>query len=517
MPIPQIGYLAPVPGNPRQALPRSDWPVQSAVAALAGDKFFGPLASSAREVLRAWLLSQEIPADRLDHWIRALRGQFVYIPGDRSSARFNPFDHQEEAVRAMSCAGGIMNLGCSLGKTLATEVYVNAVAARFRGKPLVLASTRTALDGGAWDAYIPRFEALGFSKVWQVSIDSLHKFEPGFPSAGGLLVIDEAHMLGGAKARRTKHAMALRLKMDDALLLTGTLFHGGLERALTVMNLAIPGLAAFASTFQAAAFFNCLHQKTVGDQKYWEITKPTGKSFEAFKDFVTRRFVIALTKKSEIVRKNMEIPDQELTTLSFNGPWASVQYDAIQEIRRAIDAGEGIPTAAAVRHKLARAGLDIKLDWVLDTLEDGEPLVVFAKYRESLDAAAKRFTEAGIPFVRVDGDVTGDARRQAIADFQAPTGPQVFLGQCEAAGVSVELTRASVSVSLDSTWKGDAYDQHLARTCRFGQAKTCVHYDLVANALQQRIVETVRAGGVFDAAIAEFQDITRACAENGGQ
>jgi hypothetical protein len=417
------------------------------------------------------------------------------------------------AIRGMSCAGGILNLACGLGKTLAAEAYTNAVAPRLHGKPLVLASTLTALDGGAWDAYIPRFKKLGFSEVFKVSIDSLHKFEPGFRSDGGLLILDEGHLLGGSNARRAKHALRLRLKMDDCLLLTGTLFHGGVVPALQCMNLAVPGLATFSSGFQAASYFNCLHQKVVGNQKYWEITKPRGADFERFKEFVTKRFVVSLTKNSEIVRRCVQIPDQTLKSVHFNGPWGSVHYDAVQEIQRAIAAGEGIPHASKVRNVLAHSGIETKTDWILDLLENGEPLALFAKYHESLDYLQQRLTAAGHSLVRVDGNVTGDARRDAIASFQRDAGPRVFLGQDEAAGISVELTRANVSVCTDTTWKANAYDQRLARTCRPGQTRPCVHYDLVSNALQARIVETVRAGGDFDSSISEFQDVGRAVSE----
>ncbi len=350
---------------------------------------------------------------------------------------------------------------------------------------------------------------MGFSEVFVVSIDSLHKFEPGFPSSGGVLLIDEAHLLGGKGARRTKHAMKLRLKMDYGLNLTGTMFHGGVPRAMTLLNLAIPGLAAFASEYSAAAYFGCLqHLDIPGVGKVTKIVKPIGDDARRFQEFIASRFVCALTKHSSMVKQTVNIPDQTVHTIEFDGPWGTVKHDATMEIRRAIAAGEGIPHSAGVTKRLARSGNESKVPWLLDLLSDDKPCAVFAQYHESLAAIELSLRNEGIEYVRVDGNVTGSKRSGAISDFQAGK-VQVFLGQIEATGISVELTNSSRSVAFDVSWRPDAYDQALARTCRRGQASACNHYDLVANRLQLKILETVRSGKAFDASISEYQDVAR--------
>ena len=521
MTIPLVGYLATVPGSPKQNLPRSDWPIFAAMSALASSQYYSQ-TSSAGPAIHSWLKGQDIPEDRLSLWLRALAGNKLPIttithagPG---SYRFIPEQYQYVAAAAMSCAGGILALGCGLGKTLTTEVVVNAVAPRYFGKPLIIATTLTAF--GAWKEYIPRFEKLGFSKIFLVSIDSLHKFEPGFPSNGGVLIYDEGHLLGAVTSRRTKHAMKLRLKVDFCLLLTGTLFHGGIVRAMTCMNLAVPGLGTFASSFSAASYFQCIeevtYKETRGDKTIdvtrHKIVKPTGEHHARFQEFVARRFVCALAKSSPIVRQSVNIPEQDQVSIHLDGPWATVHQDSVTEIRRAIEAGEGIPHASAVAKRLARSGLASKIDFLLEALSDSAPAVVFAQYHESLDALEQAFLDAGISLVRVDGSVTGVHRSNAISDFQSGKA-QVFLGQIEAAGISVELTRSSRSFATDLSWRPDAYDQALARTCRRGQASRCTHTDLIANRFQERVVDTVRSGKAFDASITEYQDVARALKE----
>ncbi len=501
MPIPSCGYIF---RGQKQVLGRSDYPYFAAMSALESPSTFGPHGKAA---VRQWLLGNDVPYARQDYWLEALGGKRTSVAGI-SGTRYVPDIYQVYAANEMSNAGGVLALGCGLGKTLTAELYAAAVAKKLQGKPVIIATTLTAF--GAWEPYIPRFKAMGYSDVFRVSIDSLHKFEPGFPSAGGLLIFDESHLLGSTSARRTKHALALRLKVDDALCLSGTLFHGGIVRALTNMNLAVPGLAGFSSSFNAAEHFHCL--KEVYDPqgaKHWKIAKPEGKDFEDFKAFVTARFVCALTVRSPIAAQCVNVPEQDQDTVTFGGPWMDVPTAALHEVRRAIAENEGIPHYMAIMQKLAHEGIGTKAEYILDMLSDGEPLVVFAQYHESLDYLERMFVEEGITYARVDGSVTGAERSGRVDRFQN-SDVRVFLGQIEAAGISVELTRATRSVATDISWRPEQYDQALARTCRRGQQYRCRHTDLVANQLQSIILDRIRGGMVFDASVAGFQDVRRA-------
>lgn len=501
MPIPSTGYYAE---GRKQTMARSDWPYFAAMSALASPETFGPHSKS---VVRDWLRAHDVPYERQDYWLEALHGRKTNVDGVTGTL-FVPEVYQVFAANGMSGAGGVLALGCGLGKTLTAELYAAAVAPKLRARSVVIATTLTAFD--AWKPYIPRFKAMGYSEVFQVSIDSLHKFEPGFPSAGGLLILDESHLLGGTTARRTKHALALRLKMDDALCLSGTLFHGGIPRALTNMNLAIPGLAAFSSQFNAANHFGCL--KEVRDpqgMRHWKIIKPEGAAHTAFMEFVTRRFVCALTKRSPLAAMCVNIPEQDQETVEFGGPWMDVHTQAILEIRRAIEANEGIPHAMAVMQAMAHQGIEAKTQYILDVLSDGEPLVVFSQYHESLNYIEAKFKDEGITYARIDGTVV-DGRRTDARELFSSGSVQAILGQIEATGISIELTRASRSVATDISWRPECYDQALARTCRRGQLHRCRHTDLVANRFQSDILERIRSGMVFDASVSSYQDVRRA-------
>jgi SNF2 family DNA or RNA helicase len=448
------------------------------------------------------LLAKDIPITRQSLWSESINKNLGAWRYELHQEADRLDQYQKESVRSMSAAGGIMALGCGLGKTM--TAVVAAMSVPFGGRCWIVAPLNAFM---AWQEFLPLLRTK-FDDVRVMSMDSLHRIEPGTPSTGGVVIFDEAHLLGATKARRTKHAMALRLKFDYGLCLTGTLLHGGIVKALTAMNLAVPGLSSFASAWKAADYFKCIETKKMGAQTFTTIAKPRGENLERFKKFLTENYVVSLARTSPTVRQSVSVPEQDLHFVEFGQPWQPVEVEATAWIRAKMAETATIPSAAETRHALLRSGIEAKVDYVLDQLGN-DSAVVFAAYLESLEALCTRLDEEGITHVRVDGSVLGDARAEAVRRFQAGE-VQVFAGQIVAAGIGTNLYRAHRSFNLDGVQLPATYDQALARTCRRGQTQQCHHYDLVANKMQLSSILHVRDGRSFDASVTEYQDVTRA-------
>ncbi len=305
--------------------------------------------------------------------------------------------------------------------------------------------------------------------------------------------------------KRIRIAHKLRLKFDFGLCLTGTLLHAGIEKTLSIQDLAVPGLALFSSRWKCGEHFHCLVKKRIGARTVTALEKPTGKQRQAFVEYLSRG-VISLTKNSPAVKSAVTIPEQELTTVEIGGGCGRPLEDiAVEYIRAKMAACPGeIPTAAEVAHALCREGADAKTQWLLEQLD--APAVVFAAYLETLDACEKALQDNEITYARIDGSTAPRDRQEAQRAFQAGE-VQVLLGQITAAGVSVDLFASNVSVCLDVNWRAADYAQALARTCRRGQAHHCHHFDLVSNRLQRDIVARLRDSADFDASLSEWQQI----------
>jgi SNF2 family DNA or RNA helicase len=498
-----IAYHIPVPGAKLQAVGGADRPICALTSALTSLYRGVPLRGSATgmsmddaaALVLSELLALGVPNTRACRWAVGLMTKTpdMVVPSTVMGMTLSPY--QIQAAARMTQAGGVLAMGCGLGKTLTAVAYAQALIAPAR---VLIICPLNAVS--VWKRMLP-----GLPKDTQiVSMDSAHKIAEGLTPTGGLVIFDEAHMLGERTARRTEAAHLIRSKFDAGLCLTGTLLHSGIDRALSVQDLAVPGAALFANRWKAGEHFHCLVRKPLGQRTVTSLVAPEGANRDAFLSYLNR-IVVALDTRSTEVRASVQLPDQHLYDLRLGEPWASLTKLAADIITDEVAAGMPPPSAPDVAHRLCRAGAQEKVDWLLAELGQ-DPCVVFAHYTETLDLAEAALTAAGIPLVRVDGSVTGAARAEAVRAFQAGE-VQVFLGQMTASGVAVDLYRARFSVALDHPWRSADYTQALARTCRRGQTQECHHWDLIANPLQARVVDRLRAGADFNAALPEYQEL----------
>lgn len=94
-----------------------------------------------------------------------------------------------------------------------------------------------------------------------------------------------------------------------------------------------------------------------------------------------------------------------------------------------------------------------KVDELMSIIEDnpGRPLAIAAEHRQLIDLAAKRLTDAGIPFALITGGVSADERDKAVQAFQSGS-IDYILFTYKAGGVGLNLTRADMLVRLQRGW-----------------------------------------------------------------
>lgn len=458
------------------------------------------------------LTALDVPKARAFLWMGATAGR--RLMSHRSSPiatvggiTLDPY--QLNALNQASSAGVIFSLDCGLGKT------ATAVATAIEFRKAHVQSTTTPGPGRCW--IICPLNAIGawkrfeaelanyFTEIRVLSMDSAHKFVAA-DNIGGVVIFDEVHLLGEARARRTASCHTIRSKFDYGICLTGTLLHGGVEKALSILDLAVPGASLFASRWAAGEHFHCLVKKKIGARTVTALEKPTAANKEQFIRYLSR-ITVALKKDHPEVRAAFQLPDQHVHEVALNDPWESLDALAVKVALDQLKETGEIPSMQAVAHLCARAGAAEKVEWVMNELADEDEnnsVVIFANYLDTLDLMQKALEDAGITFVRVDGSVTGPDRILCKEKFQDGS-VRVFLGQETAASTSMDLFRGRVSICLDHSWKGVDYTQMLARTCRRGQTHETLHLDLVANRFQQMVVGRVRSAQDFDASVAEWQ------------
>jgi len=487
----------------RQSTRRADRPIAAwtnCLAAMGRDediKITGGSGQPAQVIGQAFL-QQGVPLTRAVLWAEALNGGMLELK-DFRVPNITLSDYQHAALHSLSCAGHVIALDTGLGKTLTTIAALIKLAEKYPARCYICCPVNAF---GAWQEYRELLEE-HYAEVAIISIDSLHKVKGMDPADGGVVVFDEAHLLGTCKAARTKNAHHLRRCFDYGVCLTGTLLHGGVEKALSVLDLAVPGAAAFSSFWTAGDFFHCLVRKEVpGRGLVSSLEKPSGDSATAFYEFISRFSI--MVKKASSIALQAGIPAQVCETIRLECEAKTTKEITIAWAKAHIKEHGEMPQAAAARAMLRREGIDKKIAWVINWLDrNDEPVVLFAWSKDSLARTEQALQELDIPYAYVDGAVTGPKRIEQVAKFQGGE-VRVYLGQIDASCVAANLFKARISVAMELTDRSANYDQALGRTCRRGQTRECTHYNLVTNPYQLDMINTVSRGVNFDAAAAEW-------------
>lgn len=486
-----------------QGVAGADRPWCAALAALAAATRGDPLLGMARKLtpeqtraaLSSALAEHGIPLARQLLFTRSILNTHVGMVGRLIVNGLMLSGYQQQAINRLTIGGGLLAMAVGLGKT----VTATAAAIHFAGWSRVttrcwIVAPLTAMP--TWKPYVAELAKV-FADVRIISVDSAHKLKGADRAAGGVLIIDEVHLAGHQTARRTKALFDIRAGFDYCLGLTGTLLHSGVEPALTMLDLVLPGAAQFATKWAAGEYFHCLVRKQLGARTVTGLEKPAGPHRAAFLQFMAQ-YAVVMTKHSPEVQANIHIPEQAVQTIEFGDPSGEDADDCIVRIAVSlIDPVTGeLPHASEVAHAALREGAAEKIAWFIEHYDPAEPVVVFAEYKDTLTQARAALDAEGIAYVYVDGDVVGDDRALAVKRFQAGE-VGVFLGQIDAAGAAIDLFRAQTSITLDHTQRAANYSQSLGRTCRRGQTQECLHLDLVANCLQRRCVQRLRSGEDF--------------------
>jgi hypothetical protein len=510
-----ISDLPGLSGAANQAAATADRPLCGLMAAAAswcrGNKLRGAALGLTEDMVQAQIekaaFELDVPPARAGQWIDGINHE--RLGGDVCTRILDKVldPYQVDAIRRLTVAGGVFALDMGLGKT-ATSV-VGIIHALMCGKcndsRCWIVCPLNAM--GAWTPYVPELQKY-FREVRVLSVDSSHKYCMTTPT-GGALIFDEVHMLGSGRANRTHNCHQLRRLFDFCVANTGTLLHAGIEKCLSVLDLAIPGAAAFASRWKCGEHFHCLVEKKVGSHTYTSLANPSQDEEARFAAYL-EPYVTILDTDSPSVADSIKIPPQTTEEIILSVPWKTIDDAVVDEVEKALAAGQELPSMPEVAHLLSRADVDAKIKWMDDRLDD-TPLVIFAHYTPTMDALEAWLKGRGVSYRRIDGDTPQKDRPAIEASFQAGEF-QVLLGQMRAAGVALNLFRAWISIAVDFSWNPVDYAQAKRRTRRRGQTNDCIHFDLVANRFQATVLSRIRAGQRFNASIAAYQEVKRAYA-----
>lgn len=281
----------------------------------------------------------------------------------------------------------------------------------------------------------------------------------GLPAAD-TYILDEAHYLKSASAKRTKRCLGPDSPLRNAArvwALSGTPAPNHVGELHTWLS--------FFGAHEGRSYRAFLDRYT-----NWMMTdygpKVWGNKREAMPELKARVDTVMLRRlKADVAGDLPAVRWGDISLASRVGHSANLVANHILISDTLPSEDEHI---ASLRRAVGDAKAEALGDFIADELEgNGEKIVVFAWHQSVLNALEAELARFGV--ARIDGS-TPTAKRQGIVDrFQGDAGCRVFLGQIVAAGTGITLTAASSLIFAEMSWTPGDNAQAAMRVHRIGQ------------------------------------------------
>ncbi|MEV0843995.1 DEAD/DEAH box helicase [Actinocatenispora sera] len=313
----------------------------------------------------------------------------------------------------------------------------------------------------------------------------------------GLVVADEAQ---AAKNPLSRTAKALRAVPAVArIALTGTPVENRLTDLWSIVDWTTPGLLGPLADFRRRI---AIPVERYGDA---DATRRLAT--------LTRPFLLRRRKSDPGIAPELP-PKTETDELVPLTPEQTTLYEAVvRDTMAEIEAAEGVARRGLVLKLLTalkqicnhpaqylgepgplagRSGKLAALDELLDViLAEGDSVLVFSQYVQMCRLLERHLADRGVDTLLVHGGLGVRQREERVRRFDEGGAP-VFLLSLKAAGVGLNLTRASHVIHVDRWWNPAVEDQATDRAYRIGQDRPVqVHRLVTEHTVEDRVAKLI--------------------------
>ena len=206
-------------------------------------------------------------------------------------------------------------------------------------------------------------------------------------------------------------------------------------------------------------------------------------------------------KKKEVLK---DLPDKTkavvLLDLNNKKEYIQAEDDVIAWISE--NYGPKKAAKAAMAETLVRFGIlkqlatagKIKqvITWIVDFLDSGEKLVVLGEHHAFINVIEEAMVKNKIKMVKFTGKTSLKAKQEAVDSFNEDPDTLLFLGTIRAAGVGINLTKASNLMFFELDWTPGKMLQGEDRIHRIGQKNaTIIWYLLSKDTIENRLMDMI--------------------------
>jgi hypothetical protein len=312
-----------------------------------------------------------------------------------------------------------------------------------------------------------------------------------------LLVVDESSRIKRPGAERTKIITKLSKQAKYRRIMTGTPVTKGPEDIYSQFKFLDPQILGYDSFYSFKARYCIMggfeNKQIVAYQNVDELTKNIeGHSFRVLKkDCLDLPDKIYQRHPIELSTKQRKLYDQ--LRKSYIAEMEGEQIDAPATITRILRLQQIVcgwfPTETEVKP------IDDKnprLQALLEILSDiDSKVIIWARFKADLKAIER---ELGKLAVSYHGDVSNDARAEAVDRFQNDPKIRYFIGQPQSGGIGLTLTAADYAVYYSNSFDLETRLQSEDRCHRIGTKNNVTYIDLEApKTIDSKIIKALRS------------------------
>jgi SNF2 family DNA or RNA helicase len=321
-----------------------------------------------------------------------------------------------------------------------------------------------------------------------------------------LVIADEGHKIKTHNAQASKAMHRLGAAARYKLLLTGTLITGKEIDVFSQYKFLNPGI--FGNSFYA---FRNRYFDMVGYGNHTPVMKARMKAEFADKlhsiaFLATKEACLDLPETTDIIRYvdlepsalrvYRDLVRDSYAELERNGRGDNASITVTNILTRMLRLSQltggfvGNDGGGALE-QISRAKLSALEEITDEVLNDGQKLVVIARFVPEIKAICKMLEKRGVAYSCIYGGVTG--RAEQVSTFQNDAKVQAFVGQIATAGLGITLTAASTLVFYSTDYSMSNHEQARARIHRVGQSRPCAYIYLTARGtVDEKVLEALR-------------------------
>jgi len=337
-----------------------------------------------------------------------------------------------------------------------------------------------------------------YTEVLIVSYDLISRgFEPGCPNAvlrGTMFykydvgIFDEAHYMKDRTSLRTKAVLmkdALISRCNYKFFLTGTPVINRPVELYPMMKACVPEAIYPYDTYRKFGDRFCGGH--IGRwNEYWD---RGATNVEDLAERLEKSGFMLRREKKDVLP---QLPERFLQLISLDltddaKPLVKKEFE-LDKKYRALGQMPPMEEMSVIRHDLARAKMPSILEYVRDTLESKQKVVIFAHHRDIIEGLMYGLKNFGR--VKIDGSTPMQVRESSVQTFQQDPNCRIFVGQIQAAGTGITLTASDHVIFAELSWVPGEVNQCIDRTHRIGQTKNVTAQFLVAaGSLEEQMVK----------------------------